>query len=151
MKRTARMEKIANINKNFEQMAGLTFSAAQMEYQRQLDQLNQLKIYRNEYKDRYRDRLNTPIRKSEIHDFKFFFNSLEDAIVLQEKKVDEALEQMDNFQMVWMDKKNEVTKISKLAQHARDDELVDDLRQESKELDEMNQTFFNHHRGNNHH
>ena len=132
-------------------MAGLTFSAAQMEYQRQLDQLNQLKIYRNEYKDRYRDRLNSPIKKSEINDFKFFFNSLQDAIVQQEKKVEEALVQLDNFQMEWIDRKNEVSKVSKVAQRARDHELASSMHQENKELDELNQTLFNHHRGNNQH
>ena len=66
MKRSARLEKIANINLGFENLAGASLATARTQYQAQVNQLKQLKLYKEEYQRQLTERLKGSISAIEL-------------------------------------------------------------------------------------
>lgn len=139
MKRSERMEKIVTINTGYENMAGATLASAQTEHQSQLNQLDQLKIYKQEYQLQLKQRMSNSITSKEIQDFQFFFASLDDAIAQQVVMVKRSATQVDLTKAEWLEKKKEVKKISRIAENLKKEEYLLESRKEQKETDELSQ------------
>lgn len=137
MKRSTRMEKLADINLGYENMAVAALATARANYQKQEDQLNQLKIYREDYRNQLSSRMKSTTSAGEIRDFQYFFASLDDAIAQQTLEVQKASEQLEVVEKNWLTQRREVQKFSRAADNLRRQESADLERKAQLESDEL--------------
>ena len=138
MKRSTRLEKLADINSGYENMALAALATARAQYQKQEDQLNQLKIYRDDYRSQLIERMQSTTSANEIRDFQYFFSSLDDAIDQQTLEVQRAAKELDKVEQNWIQTRQEVKKFSQAAHNLKQRELADVERRSQQESDELN-------------
>ena len=151
MKRSSRLDKIAVINQGFEHIAGAALSNAQAQQQQQVDQLKQLEIYKEEYQVQLKSRLETPISAKEIQDYQYLFASLDAAIEQQVEAIKKFAVEVEATKDNWIEKKQEVKKVSLAADNIRQQEDHLKAKQEQQQTDEFNQQFFNSDQGSTDH
>lgn len=142
MKRSERFDKIASINVGYENLAGASLASTRDQYRKQENQLEQLKIYKEEYQQQLKTRLETTISANEIRDYQYFFSSLDTAISQQAEIVRESAAQVEKSKNHWLDKKREVAKISRVAENLRSEETDAQQKNEQKITDELNLSVF---------
>ncbi len=138
MSRSARLEKIADIKLGFENVALVSLTSARTQFQSQENQLNQLKLYKEEYQERLNTRMRNTISANEIQDYQYFFTSLDTAISQQAEVVRQCGLEVEASRKNWLDKKQAVSKISRVAESLRKQEHASQQRSEQKESDELN-------------
>lgn len=141
MKRSDRMEKLASISSNFEHLAGATLSTVQAQYQKELNQLEQLKIYREDYQRLLKERLNSSISSREIQDYKFFFSSLDSAIHQQEETLKQCEAQLATVKNNWLNKHLETRKMEKATNNIRAEEQAESDKAQQQEMNEVTGQF----------
>ncbi len=143
MKRSVRMDKIADINHGIENVASASFASIMSQYEYQDNQLKQLRLYREEYQERLNERMKNPINVTEIRDYQYFFATLDKAIEQQEQNVELIARQMESSKVNWLQKKQDTEKVSRVAEKFRLEETFAQMKTEQKESDELNlQRFF---------
>ena len=138
MKRSTRLEKLADINSGYENMALAALATARSQYQKQEDQLNQLKIYRDDYRSQLIERMQVTTSANEIRDFQYFFSSLDDAIDQQALEVEKAAAELAKVEQNWLQSRQEVKKFSQAASNLKQREDADMERRSQQESDELN-------------
>ena len=138
MKRSTRLEKLADINSGYENMALAALATARSQYQKQEDQLNQLKIYRDDYRSQLIERMQVTTSANEIRDFQYFFSSLDDAIDQQALEVEKAAAELAKVEQNWLQSRQEVKKFSQAASNLKQREDADVERRSQQESDELN-------------
>ena len=138
MKRSTRLEKLADINSGYENMALAALATARSQYQKQEDQLNQLKIYRDDYRNQLIERMQVTTSANEIRDFQYFFSSLDDAIDQQAQEVERAATELEKVEQNWLQSRQEVKKFSQAANNLKQREEADMERRSQQESDELN-------------
>lgn len=142
MKRSARLEKINTINHGMVNMAGASLANAQAEYNAQVSQLEQLKIYKADYAEQFRKRMNGQVTPQELQDYRYFFASIDTAIQQQESMVNHYARLVEKHKAEWMLRHQEVQKMDHAAANIRKVEEVQASRQEQKALDELSSQFY---------
>ncbi len=142
MKRSSRMEKLNAINNGIKSLAGASLARAENDYNNQLQQLEQLQIYKDEYAEQLKQRLQTNVSSEEIRDYRYFFASLYKAITQQESIVGHLKAQVDECRKEWLLKDQEVRKLDVISENLRIGENQMDARLEQKGVDEMNTLAF---------
>jgi len=137
MKRSTRLEKLADINSGYENMALAALATARAQYQKQEDQLNQLRIYRDDYRNQLNERMQATTSANEIRDFQYFFASLDDAIDQQALEVEKAATELEKVEQNWLQSRQEVKKFSKAASNLKQREDADAERRTQMESDEL--------------
>lgn len=145
MKKSERMQKMADLNKNFESVAASAYAQAQSVYDMQLEQLEQLKIYRDEYRKRLKDRYSNAVTTTEIKDYRYFFKSLEDAIETQERLLEELDKRKETSRSQWLNRRNETRKLDMVTEKLKSREDTLAQRKEARENDELSQVLYNFH------
>ena len=138
MKRSTRLEKLADINSGYENMALAALATARAQYQKQEDQLNQLRIYRDDYRNQLTERMQGTTSANEIRDFQYFFASLDDAIDQQALEVEKAAAELENVEQNWLQSRKEVKKFSQAASNLKQREDAAAERRIQMESDELN-------------
>jgi flagellar FliJ protein len=142
MKRSERLEKINAINHGMETLAGANLANIQAEYASQINQLEQLMIYKAEYADKFTDRMRGDVSAQELQDYRYFFASIDAAIVQQQSMVNHYRRLVEKSREEWLNRHQEVQKINQVSSTLRRSELVAKTRMEQKVLDEITQHFF---------
>ena len=137
MKRSTRIEKIADINQGYEQQAGALLNCARSQHQQQEQQLEQLKLYRQEYQQRLQAKLQNSASATLMDDYHRFFSMLDTAINDQAKVVNRSSQQVDSSQQNWLDKKRAVTSMTRAAENIKAQEECVVRANEQKENDEL--------------
>jgi flagellar protein FliJ len=137
MKRSERLEKINAINNGFKSLAGANLARVEQEYNTQLHQLEQLRIYKDEYSEQLKQRMNGHVTPDEIQDFRYFFASLYKAISQQESLVNHLHKQLEESRQEWLAKDAEVRKFNTIGDNMRREEQQQEVRKEQKRSDEM--------------
>ena len=137
MKRSTRIEKIADINQSHEQQAGALLNCARSQHQQQKQQLEQLKLYRQEYQQRLQAKLQNSASATLMDDYHRFFSMLDTAINDQAKIVNRSSQQVDSSQQNWLDKKRAVTSMTRAAENIKAQEERVVRANEQKENDEL--------------
>ena len=137
MKRSTRIEKIADINQGYEQQAGALLNCARSQHQQQKQQLEQLKLYRQEYQQRLQAKLQNSASATLMDDYHRFFSMLDTAINDQAKIVNRSSQQVDSSQQNWLDKKRAVTSMTRAAENIKAQEECVVRANEQKENDEL--------------
>lgn len=136
MKRSAKLDKIAALNGGLENMAGNHYAAAQARHEQGRHQLEQLMIYREDYQQRLNERVRAPVSAKEMRDYRFFFDSLEQAIRQQEVVVAQLDRERELARSEWLLKRREVKKVAQAADNLRAREQRSEEAHEQKESDE---------------
>ena len=142
MKRSERLEKINTINQGMVNLAGASLAGVQAEYNAQLSQLEQLKIYKADYAEQFRKRMSGQVTPQELQDYRYFFASIDTAIQQQESMVEHYAKLVEKRKEEWMLRHQEVRKIDTVADKVRKVEQFKVTRQEQKLLDEVSSRFF---------
>jgi flagellar FliJ protein len=137
MKRSERLERINVINHGLENLAGAKLAKASAEYTQQLNQLQQLVIYKDDYAEQLKTRMQGNLSPQELRDFRYFFTSIENAIHQQESMVAHLRKKLDECQAEWFEKRNEVEKINVAGASLKRAEAVTATRLEQKASDEQ--------------
>ena len=138
MKRSERLEKINAINNGFKSLAGANLARVEQEYNSALHQLEQLRIYKDEYSEQLKLRMESGhVAPDEIQDFRYFFASLYKAISQQESIVNHLHKQLEESREEWLAKDREVRKINTIGDNLRREEAQVEARREQKRSDEM--------------
>ena len=137
MKRSERLERINVINHGLENLAGAKLAKASAEYTQQLNQLQQLVIYKDDYAEQLKTRMQGNLSPQELRDFRYFFTSIENAIHQQESMVAHLRKKLDECQTEWFEKRNEVEKINVAGASLKRAEAVTATRLEQKASDEL--------------
>jgi flagellar protein FliJ len=137
VKRSTRIEKIADINQGYEQQAGALLNCARSQHQQQKQQLEQLKLYRQEYQQRLQAKLQNSASATLMDDYHRFFSMLDTAINDQAKIVNRSSQQVDSSQQNWLDKKRAVTSMTRAAENIKAQEECVVRANEQKENDEL--------------
>ncbi len=119
MKRSERLDRINVINQNLENVAGTQLATIYAEYSVQVKQLEQLHIYKEDYAERLKSKLNGSIRPEVLRDYKYFFSSIDTAIQQQESLVQRLHTKLEKSQAEWLDKHSEVQKINVAGENIR--------------------------------
>lgn len=149
MKQSQRMQKIADINRIFESAAGTAYAHAQAKFDSQMEQLRQLEVYRDEYRQRLKERMASGITPSEMNDYRYFFASLDEAIRNQEKAIAKLRNRAESSRKEWMSKRRETEKMELVSTKFRNRERKEDDSREQKETDELSQLLYNFHNNRN--
>lgn len=137
MKRSARLDKFAELNAGIENNAGALLATAQSLYDKQLSQLEKLQLYKSEYEQRLNDKLPHSQSATSIHDYHQFIASLNAAIAQQLAMVRQCEKKVAAARANWLAKKQDVAKMSKAADSMRRKEHTVARRREQNESDEM--------------
>ena len=138
MKRSERLEKINAINNGFKSLAGANLARIEQEYNAALHQLEQLRIYKDEYSEQLKQRMNSGhVTPDEIQDFRYFFASLYKAISQQESIVNHLHKQLEESRQEWLAKDQEVRKLNTVGENMRREEAQTEARKEQKRTDEL--------------
>lgn len=137
MKRSARMEKLADINLGYENMAVAALATARANYQKQENQLEQLRIYREDYREQLSARMQGSTSANAIRDFQYFFESLDDAISRQTQEVEKAALELEKVERHWLNCRQEVKKFNQAANSLRSQESATQERRAQRETDEL--------------
>jgi len=137
MKRSARMEKLAEINLGYENAAVAALASARAAYQQQENQLEQLRIYREDYREQLSSRMQDATSANAIRDFQYFFESLDSAIVQQTREVEKAALELEKVEKNWLNCRQEVKKFNRAADNLRHQETAADQRSAQTENDEL--------------
>ena len=142
MKRSERLEKINAINHGMETLAGANLANIQAEYASQINQLEQLMIYKSEYADKFTERMKGDVCAQELQDYRYFFASIDAAISQQQSMVQHFKKLVEKSREEWLNRHQEVQKINQVSSSLRRSEQVAKSRMEQKVLDEITQHFF---------
>lgn len=137
MKRSERLERINAINTGLENLAGAKLASVYAEYNSQLNQLEQLHIYKDDYAEQLKHKMQAKISPQELRDYRFFFSSIENAIHQQESMVNHLLKKLEKCQSEWFERRNEVEKLNVAGANIKRTEAVVEARKEQKLSDEL--------------
>lgn len=142
MKRSERLEKINAINHGMETQAGASLANVQAEYAAQINQLEQLMVYKAEYADKFSARMHGHVSAQELQDYRYFFASIDAAIGQQQTMVHHFKRLVEKSREEWLSRHQEVQKLNHVASNLRKAEQVVQDRLEQKILDEITSHFF---------
>ena len=142
MKRSERLEKINAINHGMESLAGASLAGIQAEYASQVNQLEQLMVYKAEYADKFTRRMQGQVSALELQDYRYFFASIDAAIGQQQTMVHHFKRLVEKSREEWLSRHQEVQKINHVTSHLRKSEQQVQDRIEQKVLDEITSHFF---------
>jgi len=145
MKRSERLEKINAINHGMETLAGANLSGIQAEYAAQVNQLEQLQVYKAEYADKFSSRMQGEVSAQELQDYRYFFASIDAAITQQQTMVNHYKKMVEKSREEWLSRHQETQKLSQAASTLKRGELVVRQRLEQKVMDEITSHFFQGH------
>lgn len=137
MKKSERLERINLINQGHQNRAGANLAKVSAEYAQQLHQLQQLVIYKDDYAEQLKTRMQGDLSPQELRDFRYFFASIESAIHQQESMLVHLQKKLDACQAEWREKRTEVEKINMAGASLKRTEAVAAARLEQKVSDEL--------------
>lgn len=137
MKRSERLERINAINHGLENLAGAKLARVAEEYAAQLNQLEQLRIYKDDYAGQLRVKMQRNLSPQELRDYRYFFTSIENAIQQQESMVAHVERKLEQARAEWLEKRNEVEKLNVAGASLKRAESQADARREQKLSDEL--------------
>ena len=134
MKKSQRMQRMIELNRNLEEISCNAYTRTQHLFEQQLDKLEQLKVYRSEYNERLRLRCRDNVTPGEIIDYRYFFNSLDEAIRAQQQLVDQVHRETEMQRAAWLEKKQENDRLESLAATLRSRDAEADRKQQDETL-----------------
>ena len=136
MKRSKRMQSVAEIAKNRERDAARVLGQKRQHLEEQRQRLDELASYREEYARRFQSQGGVGLDARRLHEYRVFLQKLNMAIVQQRDRINQMVGECNIYQESWMNSRVHSKAMDKVVDRCRYDELRKREQQEQKELDE---------------
>ena len=133
-KRHKRLNSVLQLAEVSENTAAIEFSKAKDSVEFNRSKLEELRTFRDEYREPEKDSVVSPVR---LQSTRQFLSQLSNAIDQQESQVDEMLNRMASDELVWNERRIKRKSIEKLIEKRLDENLKQEAKLEQKQLDEM--------------
>jgi flagellar FliJ protein len=139
MKKSRRMRPLRRVAESKEQQAATELGQAQQQLQAQINRLNELQNYKDEYLGRYQQTGQNGISVDRLQSFRSFLDKLELAVEQQKQAVKIAEELVDKRKRQWFSSRDKVKIFDNVISRIVDQELQKEEKQEQKESDDRAQ------------
>jgi len=132
--------KVASVAKTTEQKSAKALQQGQQNYKQKQEQLNQLKIFKQEYEDKLGVIGQEGIGARQLQDYRLFLSKLNHAIDQQSEEVQASEKNAEGLRNQWVSESRRKTALDHLVdeQHKKDMQARD--KAEQKESDESSMT-----------
>jgi len=136
VKKSNRLQRIADLSETAEQLAAQALARASEEVERLERQLRDLESYRDEYLRPLRETGGDGLGAYQAQKLRLFVGKIEEALALLRKKRDLAEKQRDHERHLWMEQKRRALMTNKVAERARVEEEAMAERALQREIDD---------------
>ncbi len=120
-----------------EEQAARALGEANQRVEAAQEQLNRLRLYRQEYLQRYQELGGQGhLEPGRLRDYQAFLAKLNDAIDQQQKVLDEALDQQDKVRLFWLEKRGRSKALDNVLVRYIEQEQRQQDRREQREIDD---------------
>lgn len=133
---TEAISKVAIVAKSAEQKSAQALKLAQQSHEKNCNQLDQLKSYKNEYETTYGAVGNQGVAARQLQDYRTFLSKLDQAIMLQAGTVQSSKESLDAVRDEWLSSSRHRSSLDKLLDKRRTETQKAQEKAEQKESDE---------------
>ena len=137
MKRSGRLQRIADLSTTAEQLAAQAVAHAVEELERIKTQIQALGGYRDEYLRPLHVPGGEGVGAYQAQKLRLFVGKIEEAVAVLEKKRVMAERKVEHERGLWMEQKRRAIMTSKVADRARADEAVVAERNLQREIDDL--------------
>ncbi|VAW98246.1 hypothetical protein MNBD_GAMMA23-40 [hydrothermal vent metagenome] len=136
MKKSQRFSTLAELAKSKEQAAAIALGTSNRVYAENIEKLQSLKIYREEYLKRFTENGQQGMAVSAMQTYKSFINGLDQAIKDQQVKIAEAEQQCQASKKIWQHVHTKTKIMDTTVERFAQQERYHDERREQKEMDD---------------
>ncbi len=136
MKKSQRFSTLAELAKSKEQAAAIALGTSNRVYAENIEKLQSLKIYREEYLKRFAENGQQGMAVSAMQTYKSFINGLDQAIKDQQVKIAEAEQQCQASKKIWQHVHTKTKIMDTTVERFAQQERYHDERREQKEMDD---------------
>jgi len=139
MKKSKRIKPIIRIAENSEHKAAIELGRAQSQLRENLNRLQELLSYEQEYRARFEDTGRRGVSIQTLHGFRSFLEKLETAIEQQKQAVKVAQDLVTHQQKKWFASRDKLKIYGNVEDKFLSEEIRQEERQEQNESDERAQ------------
>ena len=139
MKKSGRVQRLANLSATAEQISAQALARATEEVSRLERQIGDLQGYRDEYLRPLREAGTTAVGGYQVQKLRLFVGRIEEALALIERKKKLAESNCERERAVWMEQRRRALLMNKVAQRARTEEETRAERALQREIDDRPQ------------
>jgi flagellar FliJ protein len=139
MKRSKRFKPVVKVAENHEQEAARVLGSAQTALTQAQQRLGELKQYREEYISRFHTTGAVGMSAAQMVDYRAFLAKLDQAIVEQERVVEQAAAHVEQQRQEWFARRGKVKMLDTVVARYQADERRDADRKEQGDQDERAQ------------
>ncbi|MBV1928981.1 MAG: flagellar export protein FliJ [Gammaproteobacteria bacterium] len=136
MTKIQRFRQLEKMAENACDKAGRELGQAQDNHSKELDQLNQLTGFFDEYRERFNSAGATGMNARQLGDFRAFFGQLDNAIESQRQVMVDMGAQVVERQALWIEKHQRTRSLSQALEQVEKEQLVQRNKREQKETDD---------------
>lgn len=137
MTRSKRLEKIADLEKTHERLAGKELANNQLKLANQNTRLEQLIEYREDYTAKFRLLAANGLQPGQLKNFRTFLANLNRAIEQQRKSIERGSEALDLSHQQWLARHQRYKALHKAAEKYSTSEQLERDKQEQRESDDL--------------
>ena len=135
MRRSKKLQPVANLAKLNERNAAKLHGSVLRELEKQENQLDELINYRNQYLNAFKTASEAGLSAVQMQDYRIFLQRLDDAIQQQQQNVINGQQSTQSSQAKWMDTQNQSKMINKVVENRQQDENQQVKKREQRELE----------------
>lgn len=139
MKRSKRMQPVVQVAESREQLAARALGAAQGLLDQAVQQLDELKSYRDDYLRRFEQAGAAGMGAAQLGDYRHFLQKLGLAIEQQTQVIAQASQDVEAKRGLWFASRGKVRMLGTVVSRYQCEEERDDMRKEQQEQDERAQ------------
>lgn len=139
MKKSGRVQRLANLSATAEQISAQALARATEEVSRLERQIGDLQGYRDEYLRPLREAGAPAVGGYQVQKLRLFVGRIEEALALIERKKKLAESNCERERAVWMEQRRRALLMNKVAQRARTEEETRAERALQREIDDRPQ------------
>lgn len=132
-----RLKPVRRVAETRERNAAKMFGDAQRILKDQESKLEQLKIFRKEYRDRFESAMRTGMSAMQLQEFQSFLSKLEKAIDQQQAIVEDSRQDSSAKKSAWQKKHTRTQAIGKAIERFQKVEVCAEEKKDQKESDEF--------------
>ncbi len=136
MKRSKRMQSVADIARNRERDAARVLGQKRQQLEQQRQRLDELVVYREEYTRRFQSHGGLGLDARRMNEYRVFLDKLNLAIVQQRDRISQFTGECTIYQESWLNSRVHSKAMDKVVDRCKHEEIKKREQQEQRELDE---------------
>ena len=136
MVRSKRFKSIVKLAQNTEREAAKALGRALQQLNSNIEQFEQLLVYRDEYSKKLMDAGNNGISRNQFSEFRAFIYKINQAIEKQELVIEESKQELENKKSYWFAKRGHSKALDMVLDGYLEDEKKQAEKREQREIDD---------------